>query len=169
MGVYFRVYNTPRLFKQSVLMRGVKNRTENILILLNYDFWCKNLDNIISGPRRTVQNRKLRQFMTPLSGGITLGTFYYIFYYIHLYCASPLSTCNWHIAGVHSGPCECIYLVSRCIWLRVGLHSTDPHAISQTVCEWLFPPGPSLILAPHSHSSSSSFPGPKHTHTHRLD
>ncbi len=79
MGVYFRVYNTPRLFKQSVLMRGVKNRTENILLLLNYDFWCKNLDNIISGPRRTVQNRKLRQFMTPLSGGITLGTFYYIF------------------------------------------------------------------------------------------
>ncbi len=34
---------------------GVKNRTENSLLLLNYDvFRCKN--NIISGPRRTLQN-----------------------------------------------------------------------------------------------------------------
>ncbi len=40
---------------------------KNSLLLLNYDvFWCKNLDNIISGPQRTVQNNKKRQFMNPL-------------------------------------------------------------------------------------------------------
>ncbi len=34
------------------LLRGVKNRTENRLLLINYDaFWCKNLDNI--GPHWT--------------------------------------------------------------------------------------------------------------------
>ncbi len=49
----------------------VKNRKlENRILLLNYDvFWCKNIDNIISGPQRTVQNKKIkkqRQFMTPL-------------------------------------------------------------------------------------------------------
>ncbi len=48
-------------------MRGVKNRRANILLLLNDVFWCKNLDNIISGPLITVQNEKQRQFMTPLS------------------------------------------------------------------------------------------------------
>ncbi len=36
-------------------MRGVKNRTENSLLLLNYD---KYLDEIISGPQRTVQKKK---------------------------------------------------------------------------------------------------------------
>ncbi len=39
---------------------GVKNRTENSLLLLNYVF-C-----IISGAQRTVQNKKQRHFMTPL-------------------------------------------------------------------------------------------------------
>ncbi len=29
--------NPPHLFKQSDLMKGVKNRTENTLLLLNYD------------------------------------------------------------------------------------------------------------------------------------
>ncbi len=38
---------------------GVKNRTENSLLLLHYDvFLCKNLDDIISGSKRTVQNEK---------------------------------------------------------------------------------------------------------------
>ncbi len=35
---------------------GGQNRTENSLLLLNYVFWFKNLDNIICGPQRTVQN-----------------------------------------------------------------------------------------------------------------
>ncbi len=40
-------------------MRGVKNRTENSLLLLNYDvFYREYLDNIIRGPQRTVQNNK---------------------------------------------------------------------------------------------------------------
>ncbi len=39
---------------------GVKNRAENSLLLQNYYvcFLCKNLDNIIRGPQRTVQNKK---------------------------------------------------------------------------------------------------------------
>ncbi len=38
---------------------GVRNRTENSLLLLNYDvFRCKNIDNILRGPQRTVQNNK---------------------------------------------------------------------------------------------------------------
>ncbi len=42
--------------------------TENSLLLQNFDvFLCKNFDNIISGSQRTVQNKKQRQFMTPLS------------------------------------------------------------------------------------------------------
>ncbi len=41
---------------------GVKNRTENSLLLLNYVFWCKKY-NIIRRPQRTVQ----RQFITPFS------------------------------------------------------------------------------------------------------
>ncbi len=49
-SVYFRVYNLPCLFEHSVLMRGVKNRTENA-------FWCKNIDNIVSGPQSTVQKK----------------------------------------------------------------------------------------------------------------
>ncbi len=40
-------------------MSGFKNRTENSLLLLNYDVLnVQNLDNIISGPQRTVQNKK---------------------------------------------------------------------------------------------------------------
>ncbi len=36
---------------------GIKNRTENSLLLLNYDvFGCKNLDQFISGPQSTEQN-----------------------------------------------------------------------------------------------------------------
>ncbi len=45
---------------------GVKNRTENSLLLLNYVFWCKNIDNILSGHQITVQNKKQRQLITPL-------------------------------------------------------------------------------------------------------
>ncbi len=34
---------------------GGQNRTEDGILLLNYAFDVKNLDNIISGPQRTVQ------------------------------------------------------------------------------------------------------------------
>ncbi len=37
LGVYFRVYNSLCILKQSFLMKEVKNRTENCLLLLNYD------------------------------------------------------------------------------------------------------------------------------------
>ncbi len=38
---------------------GVRNRTEYSLLLINYDvFRCKNLDNILRGPQRMVQNDK---------------------------------------------------------------------------------------------------------------
>ncbi len=39
-----------------------------LLLLINCVFCCKNLDNIISGPQRTVQTIK-RQFMTLLCKG----------------------------------------------------------------------------------------------------
>ncbi len=55
-SVYFRVYNLPCLFEHSVLMRGVKNRTE-YAFWCNDAFWCKNIDNIVSGPQSTVQNK----------------------------------------------------------------------------------------------------------------
>jgi len=46
--------------------KGGQNRTENSLLLLNYDvFWCKKLENIISEPQRTIKIKK--QFMTPLN------------------------------------------------------------------------------------------------------
>ncbi len=36
---------------------GGQEQDRNRLLLLNYDvFLCKNIDNIISGPQRTVQN-----------------------------------------------------------------------------------------------------------------
>ncbi len=65
MGVYFWVYNPPCLkhFKQSVLMKGLKQDRKWPIIVF---FLCKNLDNIISGPQRTVQNNLKKQFMTPL-------------------------------------------------------------------------------------------------------
>ncbi len=37
IGIYFRVYSSSCLLKLSVLKRGVKNRIENRLLLLNYD------------------------------------------------------------------------------------------------------------------------------------
>ncbi len=45
VGVYFRVYNPPHLFKQSVLMREVKNRTEISLLLLNDDVFDVKIMN----------------------------------------------------------------------------------------------------------------------------
>ncbi len=72
---YNHVYQTKNIAKHERELSdegggGAKTGQKNSLLLLNYDvFW--NLDNIISGPQRTVQNKK-RQFMTPLNKVILL-------------------------------------------------------------------------------------------------
>ncbi len=64
------LYTTPNLQSATPIQmvrpnEGGQNRTENRILLLNYDdFHVKY--NIISGTQRTVQNKKQRQFMTPL-------------------------------------------------------------------------------------------------------
>ncbi len=46
-------------------MKGVKKIEKNSLLLLNYVFLCKNLNNIICGPQRTVQNKKIKAVHDP--------------------------------------------------------------------------------------------------------
>ncbi len=54
---------------------GVKNRTENSLYLFMYKYWTLEVE------LSTVQNKKQRQFMTPL---VILNIFY-IYIYIYIY------------------------------------------------------------------------------------
>ncbi len=54
-NTYFRVYNPPHLLKKSVLMRGSK-QDRTLPITSKLCFWCRNLDNIISGLQGTVHN-----------------------------------------------------------------------------------------------------------------
>ncbi len=47
---------------------GGKNRAENSLLLLNdVVFDAKNIDNIISGPQRTVQYKKTKAVCDPFN------------------------------------------------------------------------------------------------------